>query len=372
MRFEIGNLQLFGLDLSALFQRWLRGLSDIIPAGLGAAFLRPAPRVEARVTGQQLDIVQVNASGRRTAVACLDKDTLNVALDGSLRADVIRHVKLPRILHAQLLMPESQVMRRTLTLPYPARHNLRDVVAFQANRLTPFGVNQLFYDVQLLQENHELGTIEVEFIAILKTVAQPWIDHLERLTGCTVAGLGVHNAGGNARPCNLFGKSRVSGQWWRRLNHNGVLLIVLMAALLAGAITPVYKARVLVLERKQEIARLDEQVVGLLDVRNRLDDELLPLNDFIKYRAQHAMPSQVISELSRVVSHNIFLTNLTLQDDTATISGTGTSVVDLIEQINSSPFFFGAKFTSSLNRNVRTEQDQFTAMFSLRNLGDDT
>ncbi|MCK9534917.1 MAG: PilN domain-containing protein [Pseudomonas sp.] len=372
MRFEIENLQLFGLDLSALFKRWLHGMRDIIPAGLSAAFLRPAPRVEARVIGQQLDIVQIDASGRRTTVACLDEEYLDVALDHSLRADVIRNVKSPRMLQVKLLMPESQIMRRTLTLPYLARHNLRDVVAFQVNRLTPFSVDQLFYDVQLLQEHPELGTIEVELIAVLKTVAQPWIDHLERLTGSTVEGLGVHCESESAQPCNLFGKSRISGQWWRRLNHNGILLIVLTAALLAVAVTPVYKARTLVLERKQEITRLNEQVVGLLDVRNRLDAELLPLNDFIKYRGQYAMPNQVISELSRVVSHNIYLTNLTMQDGTVTISGTGTSVIDLIEQINSSPFFSDAKFTSSLNRNARTEQDQFTAMFSLRNVGEET
>lgn len=372
MRFEVGNLQLFGFDLSAIFQRWLRGIRDIMPTGLGAAFLRPAPRVEARVMGQQLDIVQVDATGRRTAVASLDEGTLDVALDRSLRADVIRNIKSPQMLQVQLLMPESHIMRRTLTLPYQARHNLRNIVAYQANRLTPFGVDKLFFDVQLLQENQALGTIEVEFVAVLKTVAQPWIDHLERLTGCAVSCLSVYSAGQDIQAYNLFGQPRVSGQWWRRLNRNGILLAVLICVLLAAAITPVYKARVLVLERKQEIARLDEQVVGLLEVRNRLEDKLVPLNDFIRYREQYATPGQVISELSRVVLHNIYITNLTMQDDNVTISGTGTSAVDLIEQINSSPFFFGAKFTSSLNRNVRTGQDQFTAMFSLKKLGDET
>lgn len=372
MRFEVGNLQLFGFDLSALFQRWLRGIRDIMPAGLGAAFLRPAPSVEARVMGQQLDIIQVDATGRRTAVASLGEDALDIALDNSLRADVIRNIKSPSMLQVQLLMPEPQIMRRTLTLPYQARHNLRDIVAYQASRLTPFGVDKLFFDVQLLRENRELGTIEVEFVAVLKTVAQPWVDHLERLTGCTVSCLGVYSNEEGVQPCNLFGQPRVSGQWWRRLNRNGILLIILIFALLVTAITPVYKARVLVLERKQEIAQLDQQVVGLLDVRNKLDDKLTPLNDFVKYRERQATPSQVINELSRVVLQNIYITNLTLQDDSVTISGTGTSVVDLIEQINSSPFFFGAKFTSSLNRNVRTEQDQFTAMFSLKKLGDET
>lgn len=372
MRFEVGNLQLFGFDLSALFQRWLRGIRDIMPAGLGAAFLRPAPSVEARVMGQQLDIIQVDATGRRTAVASLGEDALDIALDNSLRADVIRNIKSPSMLQVQLLMPEPLIMRRTLTLPYQARHNLRDIVAYQASRLTPFGVDKLFFDVQLLRENRELGTIEVEFVAVLKTVAQPWVDHLERLTGCTVSCLGVYSNEEGVQSCNLFGQPRVSGQWWRRLNRNGILLIILIFALLVTAITPVYKARVLVLERKQEIAQLDQQVVGLLDVRNKLDDKLTPLNDFVKYRERQATSSQVINELSRVVLQNIYITNLTLQDDSVTISGTGTSVVDLIEQINSSPFFFGAKFTSSLNRNVRTEQDQFTAMFSLKKLGDET
>lgn len=369
MRFELGNLQLFGFDLSAFFQRWLRGIRDIMPAGLGAAFLRPAPSIQARVTGQQLDIVQVDAAGRRTAIACLSENALNVALDRSLRADAIRNIKSPRMLQVQLLMCESQIMRRTLTLPYQARHNLRDIVAYQASRLTPFGVDKLFFDVQILQENHELGTIEVEFVAVLKTAAQPWIDHLERLTGCTVSCLGVDSVEDDARSSNLFGKPRVSGQWWRRLNHNGILLIILIFALLAAAITPVYKARVLVLERKQEIAQLDQQVVGLLDVRNKLDEKLTPLNDFIKYREQQAKPSHIINELSRIVPDTIYITNLTLQDNSVTLSGTGTAVVDLIEQINSSPFFFGAKFTSSLNRNARTGQDQFTAMFSLKGLG---
>ena len=292
MRFEVGNLQLFGFDLSALFQRRLRGIRDIMPTGLGAAFLRPAPSIQGRVAEQQLDIVQIDTSGRRTVIVSLSEDALNIAFDRSLRADVIRNIKSPRMLQVQLLMPESQIMRRTQTLPYQARHNLRDIVAYQASRLTPFGVDKLFFDVKLLQENHDLGTIEVEFIAVLKTIAQPWIDHLERLTGCIVSCLGVCSDDNSVRS-NLFGKARVSGHWWRRLNHNSILIIVLTLMLLVAAITPVYKARVLVLERKQEIALLDKRVVGLLEIRNILDDKLIPLNNFIKYREQQDRKSNV-------------------------------------------------------------------------------
>ncbi len=372
MRFEIGNLQLFGFDIGVLFQRWLCGIRDIMPANLGLAFLRPAPRIEFRVTEQKFDVTKIDTTGRRSVIAALDKDTLDVAADRSLQTALIRNIKSPRMLQLHLLIPESFVMRRTLTLPYLARHNLRDVVAFQASRLTPFAVDKLFFAVQPLQENRVLETIEVEFVAALKTVVQPWIDQTERLTGFTVSCLNVQSENDDVPVCNLFGKPRVAGQWWRRLNHNGFLLIILILMLLSAAISPVYKARALMLERKDEIALLQSQSAGLLEVRNRLDYELLPLNDFIQYRKQYATSSEVVNELSRVVSKNIYITNFSLQNDSVTITGTGTSVVDLIEQINSSPLFFGAKFTSSLNRNARTEQDQFTAMFSLKNLSDGT
>ena len=372
MRFEIGNLKLFGFDLNTLFQRWLNGIRDIMPAGLGQSFLRPAPRIEARVTEQQLDIIQVDGVGRRTPIASLDEKSLEVALDRSLRSDVIRNIKSPSTLVVRLLIPDSKIMRCKLTLPDLASNNLREIVAYQASRLTPFSADKLFFDVRLLQKNQTLGVVEVEFVAVLKTLAQPWIDQVERLTGCTVSHLGIHNNNNeDISLYNLFGKSRASSQWWRRLNYNSFLLITLMVTLLGTAITPVYKARNLVLERKQEIAQLDNQAAGLLDIRNKLDDELLPLNQFINYRDTHARSSQVISELSRVIAEDIYLVSFSLQDEMVTISGTGTGVVDLIEKINSSSLFFGAKFTSSLNRNARTGQDQFTAMFYLKKLGDE-
>ena len=54
MRFELGKLELFGLDLNALLGRWWRGLNALLPVPLSEVFLRPAPRVLVKLDEKQL------------------------------------------------------------------------------------------------------------------------------------------------------------------------------------------------------------------------------------------------------------------------------------------------------------------------------
>ena len=102
-------------------------------------------------------------------------------------------------------------MRKRITLPRAARHNLRAVVSYQIGRLTPFSVDKVFFDVlEVAVSVPNNQTIEVELIAALKMEVQPWINQVERLTGLTVSRLTV-----SAQDCllpqqatNLFAEER--------------------------------------------------------------------------------------------------------------------------------------------------------------------
>ncbi len=365
MRFEVGNLQLFGLDIGSLAQRFKKGLQDIIPNGLVESFVRPAPAIDAVLDKDSVQFVR-QYPAQNAEIVTLQHSELELATDGVLKADLISGLKESQ-LQLSLVMPEEQVMRRRITLPRAARNNLRTVVSYQIGRLTPFSADKVFFDVlEIPTATPNNNTLEVEFIAVLKTEVQPWIEQIERLTGLVVSRLTVPQTDDlpNRQSVNLFAQQRTRNAWWLRLNRNSLLLLGLVAVLLVTAVIPVVKLRALVIERKQEIKVLDQRVASLQEKRQILEQDLVALNYVLEQRASTPDLSNIIEELTRIVPDEIFINSLSVQKRAVVISGIGTGVVDLIELLNNSPLFEDAKFTASITRS-RQGQDIFTASMQL-------
>lgn len=284
MRFEVGNLQLFGFDIGSLAQRFRAGLRDIIPISLLDCFVRPVPTVEARIEQEQIQFVRCYPA--KADIVALQHNELELAVDGVFKAELTKGVKSSQ-LQLHLVLSEEQVMRKRITLPRAARHNLRAVVSYQIGRLTPFSVDKVFFDVlEVAVSVPNNQTIEVELIAALKMEVQPWINQVERLTGLTVSRLTV-----SAQDCllpqqatNLFAEERTRNAWWLRLNHNSMLLFVLIAVLLVAAAVPTMKMRSLLLERKHEINLLNKRVIDLQEKRQILEQDLAALNYVLEQR----------------------------------------------------------------------------------------
>ena len=364
MRFEVGSLQLFGLDIGSLAQRFRSGLEDIIPRALLDCFVRPAPTVEARIEQGQIQLVRCYPT--EVDIAALQHNELALAADGVFKAELTKGVKTSQ-LQLHLVLPEEQVIRKRLTLPRAVRHNLRTVVGYQVGRLMPFSVDKVFFDVfEVPTPTVNNQTLEVELVAALKTEVQPWIEQVERLTGLTVSCLTVptHDTLHQQKPVNLFAEQRTRNAWWLRLNRNSLLLFVLIAVLLATAAVPTMKMRSLLLERKHEINTLDERVMDLQEKRQILEQDLAALNYVLEQRNSSRELSNVIEELTRIVPNEIFITELKVRNQTVDFSGTGTGVVDLIGLLNSSPLFEDAKFTASIRRSGGG-LDIFTASMQL-------
>lgn len=367
MRFEIGNLQLFGLDLRVVLQRFKSGLQDILPAQLADAFVRPAPAVDAVAEHDSLRFMSVYPVAGHEIVS-LQKNEMELAADGALKTDITNGVKAAQ-LQLSLVMPAVQVMRKRVFLPKVARHNLRNMVGFQISRLTPFSVDKVFFDVVEVPD-HASGNdlVEVELLAVLKADAQPWIDEVERLTGLVVSRLKVAQAQNplDLSAVNLFAQPRTKNAWWLRLNRNSALLALLIVLLLGTAAVPVLKLRTLVMERKHEIQEIDQRISGLQSKRAVLEHDLTSLNHVLEQRTLALQRSKILEELTRIVPDEIYINTLNIEKNNVVISGIGTGVVDLIELLNSSDLFEEAKFTSSITRST-LGQDIFTASLQVVN-----
>ena len=76
-----------------------------------------------------------------------------------------RHAaELPR----WLLLPASSGLRRTLLLPAAARERLREVLAFEIERQTPFAIGDVLYDGRVLGVRDD-GQLQAELVVVPPT-----------------------------------------------------------------------------------------------------------------------------------------------------------------------------------------------------------
>lgn len=357
MRFELGKLELFGLDLGSLWQRWWRGLNSMLPVSLVDIFLRPAPRVRVRMVDDAL-IVEAGRSHQCKELMRLGQTEVALLDDGSLHEQLLAVTgKEPAQL--DLIVPESQVLRRHLTLPAAARSNLRALLGFQISKLTPFTREQVFFDGLETGVVKDSGMLEVELVVVPKTFAGVWMEHAARVTGLPVARLQVPQTQGQAGRSNLLGGLAVPSNWLKRLNINALLAGLLVLCMGLALLSPVLKLRMQMMQGKQEIATLDAQLADVRADWYSLQDNSASLAYMLEQQAYHGRPVAILAELTSLLPDGVFLTSMVLNKDRVEINGEGRNVVELVELLNASSLFEQARFSSAVTRG-RNNMDVFS------------
>lgn len=363
MRFELGKLELFGLDLGSLWRRWLRGLNSLTPVPLAELFLRPSPRLRVQLVNDRLLFVQ-ELPGQKARellqLGCAEFDLLEAnSLYEQLTAGLDK-----QLLQLDLVLPAEQVLRRRVSVPVAAKADLRQALGFQIGKLTPFTREQVFYDVLETGQNNKAGMLEAELLVVPKSFAGQWLTQVSRVTGLPVARLQVAEPADGVAKVNLLGELGVPSRWARRLNYNSGLLLVLLLSLGLAMVAPVAKLRMLVLQDKQEIVQLGARVEQVRQEWYGLQEGASSLGFMFEQYAQHGKATQILDELTRLIPDTIYLTSLTLEKSRLQISGQGSGVVDLVEVLNGSSLFEQAKFASAITRG-RDNQDVFVISMQL-------
>lgn len=363
MRFELGKLELFGLDLSSLWQRWWRGLNSLTPVPLTEVFLRPAPRLRVSVEKDRILLEQVQLGLHTRELMRLGCSELDVLEDSSLYEQLTAGVD-KRLLQMDLVLPEEQVLRRKVNVPVAAQDNLRQALGFQISKLTPFNRDQVYYDVVAGARKADTGMLEAELLVVSKSFAQQWMEQVSRVTGLPVARLQVAVHDACPGEVNLLGELGVPSRWNRRLNRNSGLLLLLALSLGLAMTAPVAKLRMLVVQSKQEIIQLESSIEHVRKEWYELQEGASSLGFMLEQYAQHGRTTQVLDELTRIIPDTIYLTGLTLEKSRLEINGQGADVVELVELLNASELFEQARFSSAITRG-RDNQDVFVISMQL-------
>ncbi|HEV7367825.1 PilN domain-containing protein [Arenibaculum sp.] len=256
-------------------------------------------------------------------------------------------------------LPRREVLRRTINLPFAARKNLRDVLAFEVERIMPFAADDLYFDFRVLECDATSRTLRVDIAAAerrridaARGLAESW--------GLEVARIGL-NTETVEEPIlfDLLNGARPAGR--PRGPSRTTVLLSLLATVLAGAslYLPLSDKRAAAdaLSGRVEESRARADAAEAL--RSRVE-HIVAAGSFVVDR-KLATPSatEILHEVTRILPDEVWLSQLGIEGGEIRMSGYSPAASGLLEPIEHSDLFGSARFRSPVTRDAQSGLERF-------------
>ena len=348
-------------ELRHFYNWWSGELAAFVPLRLrpAARFLSDAAFVA--IEGKR---VQVNCwrEGRIERLDDLDLGPLPQAEQPlALRAWLSRALA-PGAAPALLLQP-GDALSHQIEMPRAAEESLRQAIAFELNRYTPFKANEVYFDCRVLKRMSGERGLTVQFAVAPKTRVDASLSLLAQAGARPAAVVLADDLSPERMPLNLLPpEQRVNTA--PRISAANTLLAALALILLGVALAlPVWQKQQAIAAINPLVQDAKRQAEGADRLKSELDT-LVQTYDFLLQR-KHSYPAAtaVIDELTRVLPDGTWLQQLNLRSHPKgweiQLQGETTISSRLASVIEDSPLFRDAGFKSPLIKGQAPASERF-------------
>ncbi len=344
------------------FLRWWGGeLAALIPQRWRALLLRGNARLLYEAQGQDLRVL-VAGDGQERELLRLPLSEV-AALAPSLEAALgDRAGTRPR----WLLLSGERVLRRRMSLPAAAADRLRDVLAFELDRQTPFRSEDVAFDHRLLRRDEVTRQLEVELVvlprAALDAALAPLGPQAAHLDGVDVRDPDTPDS---ALGVNLLPPERRATRRdpTRRLNLALLALAVLGTGIALWQTLENRRAAVAALSEQIDQRKREAQQVQRL--RAQLDDAAGGANFLARARAARPTMLELLNDITRRVPDGSWLERFSVNDDKVALVGLSQQASGLVAALQPSPFLRSPALSGSVQADPRNRRDRFTVAADL-------
>lgn len=256
------------------------------------------------------------------------------------------------------LLPAAASLRRRVTLPAAAAERLRDVLAFEIDRQTPFAADAVYFDARVVERRGD-GQIVAELVAVPKPVLDAALAALgapaSSLAGVDVAGESGMPLGVNLLPMPRRQRGADPSRRW-----NWILAAVALLALAAGLWQ--------ILDNRRAAAdAFEKQVSARAAEARRVGQQRQQLLDMVEgsaflERTRGGRPTMiaVIDELSRRIPDNTYLEKLSMENGQLQLIGFSSDASGLVQKLEGSKLWRSPALAGALQPDPRSGRDRFT------------
>jgi general secretion pathway protein L len=283
-----------------------------------------------------------------------EREALNAALAG-----------LPiRGTEVVLRLEAHAVLSRTLDLPLEAEENLREVLAFEMDRLTPFRAEDVYYDAEIIAKRPNARQLQVKLSVVPRETLDQALERLARL-GLRPASVNAFEAGpGEAGTCADGSVNLLPPERRPRLRRPGTrlnlpLAVLAVLLLLAVVSLPLAQQRTLVANLKSLLEEAQQKAEAVELLHEELNSFAEESRFLIEQRRNAPRIVHVLAEITALLPDDTWVSALEISQGEITIQGESPSASILIGLIEASPSFHNASFGSPVIQDQRTGRERF-------------
>lgn len=344
------------------FMWWFGELRAMLPKRLTALFTPPVNELALELTKNHLVLRRTIGEADRE-LGSLDVDLEDPGASRAAVQAILADANLEGATIA-LGLPSSLALRRVVDLPSAADENLRQVIAFEMDRLTPFAADAVHYDVHLLARDQESRRIKVELLVLPRGAVDPAVETLRGL-GFEPEVVSVSRKRAGTPPWRVPLAVNGNGRSRFALRLSIVLLVVAAVLAIVGVDLALDRDRAWAARLADEVAATRREAEEGRQLEAQID-ALGSQGNFILDRKKARPPVvEVLAELSRVMPDDTWLYRLRLINQELQTFGYSPNASVLIGLLENSSLFSSAQFRAPLTRDQRIDAEQFHIAFQV-------
>ena len=341
------------------FRWWGEELSKALPARVRARVQYARRRLLMQIDNDEIALrVDVQGDESETNIQFLDSFAVDqdVQLQQQQIRDVLLHNELSEV-NRDLLLPESDILKTPVVMPLAAEANLRQALAYEMDRHTPFRAEEVFYSWSVTGRDRETGQLHFDLFV---TPRKPVEDSIEKLRRFGLAPSGVDVAGPqgpvgiNLLPHGL--RHRLVNQRARVNWIIGAVSVVLLIIVMAQSLW-LREYQIRAVEAAIDDVRAEAMVVR--QIKKQIEDANEAAGFLQSRRSQSGSKLEILAELTTILPQDTFLDRLSTPAGMIQIQGKSENAQSLIELINNSPMFEGASFRGPTRLDTRSNKEIF-------------
>jgi general secretion pathway protein L len=255
-----------------------------------------------------------------------------------------------------LRLPPGARLEKQLVLPIVAERELRRVIGYEINRVTPFEVGDVFWTWTVTKHDRPRGRLHIRLSLVPKAALVPLLAALDQ-AGLSPTSL---EATSSDSPPDLIplrqNTERVDGR--RRV---AIYLASVCGVLAVVAVSLPFLLQSLALgEVEGRIAAVQAQVEQVQALRQRVAAESASRDALADERLRVGNALEILAAVTALLPDNTFLNDLTLRQRRLTISGQSATAAKLIAGLASGPMFRNPAFAAPVTRNEVGRTDVFS------------
>ena len=351
--------------LPRFFKWWSRELVALLPLRWRAML---AERADALLLdAQQGELLVWRQSGERTR----ELTRLSLAEPAEVQKAAFARMQAqlddPDIRRFYCISAE-RTLRRTINLPAAAENNLRQVLAFEMDRQTPFKADQVYFDYRIASRSSGDKNLTIE----LTVVPRAQLDNeLVKIAGvdaaidgvdCWQNGVGSQRAGLNLLPADR----RI-----RRKNLRLRLNLALLAALVILLITTMVQA----LDNRQsaldamtaDVQKAQNGANQVSQARKTLQDTIDAANFLSRKKRETPLMVDLLNDLTVRLPDDTYLERLNVDEkNKIELQGLSEDASKLIGLLNKSELLTNPSVQGTIQPDPRTKKDRFNITIEFR------